>query len=77
MPKKSEGGVRPGGERAPVDVDALLYQAMGDPAILTPELAASIERVLDRVVREDQAKARQPQHNAAGRKVEKERSTMT
>jgi hypothetical protein len=45
VPTNSEGVVRPKGQAPPIDIDDLLYQAMGDPAILTPELAATIEQV--------------------------------
>lgn len=30
----------------PIDMDALLFMAMGDPAILSPALAGTIERML-------------------------------
>jgi hypothetical protein len=77
MPKHSEGVLRPKGQTAPVNVDDLLYQAMGDPAILTPELAATIEKVLDRVAHEYHVQGRQPQRGDARRRAQKEQNTMT
>jgi hypothetical protein len=77
MPKNSEGEVRlPKGQAAPIDIDALLYEALRDPSVLTPELSATIERVLERSMQQHPEEGLQPQRGAARRKVHRS-SSMT
>ena len=72
VPKKSEGEVRPDkGKAAPMDIDALLCQALSDPSALPPELAAAIDRVIERSHRQHPQQGIQPQIGAARRKVER------
>ena len=76
VPKNSEGEVYPNkGSAAPIDIDALLYQVLSDPSVLTPELSATIERVIDRSLRQHPEKGIRPQSGAGRRKVERN-STM-
>jgi hypothetical protein len=73
VPKNSAGSVRPDqGQAVPIDIDALLYEALSDPAVLTPELSATIERVVERSIHQHPEEGIQPQSGAVRRKVKEE-----
>ena len=77
MPNKAEGEVRPTkGRPAPIDVDALLYEAMSDLSLLPSDLAHTIEGIIERSRHQTLQGGIQPRSGAARRKTARS-DTMT